>query len=522
MSFSEQAAMAQSGSQVIMRGNPDGTHEVIQLTAPNYLELRTPDFTRRDLPVMQRSLVLSDEQVNAVALLVDQYLEQFRTLTRNFATAAHEPSAEYNPQAETTPAADSGGPMQMSLDGLGVTLPPNVNINFGTMINRSRSDDPNTPPPPPEVKVSATIDAPEGEEIPDDVIAKIQNRANEVAASLAEHIMAEEAARHAGGDSAPRPFIADRNFDEIIAEHEALMASVQEFQRDRAQLRSQFVMEVQAFLAKEQVERWPALERALYRERSLPKGELPAESIDLVKIIDEFKFVEGVLQSIASDLEAYEIALDAALRQRDAFIATSAQKIDKAIAERKPDVAISLADRGTALRAAVRGVNHQHIANFAARLGPQDGERFRLAALKSGYPNVYNQTRGRRMFEQLKKVDGLDEPTRRGLVDLETAYEMELAAVNEQIRNTTDRERPLEARRGLERLKGSMEGATGMPQREDPVRALFVKRGRLDDRYQNLVAQLLGAERAAAIPRSRKDRDPIRIESGIGAAEDNE
>ena len=514
-------AWAQRGSQVIMRGNADGTHEVIQLTAPDYQLLRTPDFTARDLPLIKRTLVLSDAQVNVVRQMIEHYLEQFRALTQQLAQSANEPTAEYNPDADGTQrdAAAPGNPddpdepLQMSLEGLGVQLPPNVNINFGTSINRSRSDDPNTPSPPPEVTVSATIDAPEGEEIPDDLIKKIQDRANEVAAGLREHIMAEEEARRTGAEHAPAPFIADRNFDELIAEHEALMAKVKDFERERTELRAKFVTDVQAVLAEKQVERWPALERALYRERSLPKGELPGESIDLVNVVNDLQLTDAAMQSITADLEAYEVALDAALRTRDAFIATAPEKIDKAIAERKPDTALALADRGAALRTAVRGVNKQYISHFAARLAPEHGERFRLAALKLSYPTIYGATRGRRIFDQIRTMEGIDEPTRRNILELERAYEAELATLNEHIRTTMDREGPLAARRGLEHLKSSMEGAIGGEQREDPIRPLFVKRGMLDDRYQKQVAQLLGEERAAALPRSRKERDPIRIES---------
>ena len=518
IAWANSAAWAQRGSQVIMRGNADGTHEVIQLTAPDYQLLRTPDFTALDLPLIKRTLVLSDEQVNVVRQMIEHYLEQFRALTQQLAQSAKEPTAEYNPDADGTQrdaaaAGEPDEPLQMSLEGLGVQLPPNVNINFGTSINRSRSDDPNTPPPPPEVTVSATIDAPEGEEIPDDLIKKIQDRANEVAARLREHIMAEEEARRTGAEHAPAPFIADRNFDELIAEHEALMAKIKDFERERTELRAKFVTDVQAVMAEKQIERWPALERALYRERSLPKGELPGESIDLVNVVNDLQFTDAVMQSMTADLEAYEVALDAALRPRDTFIATAPQKIDKAIAERKPDTALALADRSAALRTAVRGVNQQYIAHFAARLAPEHGERFRLAALKLCYPTIYVATRGRRMFDQIRTMEGIDEPTRRNILELERAYETELATLNEHIRTTMDRESPLTARRGLEHLKSSMDGAIGGEQRKDPLRPLFVKRGMLDDRYQKQVAQLLGEERAAALPKSRKERDPIRIES---------
>src|SRR5687767_3884675 len=78
---------AQSGTRTIMRGNPDGTHEVLMLTAPDYNVLRAPDFTERDLAIMKAKLVLSDEQEAEFRRRIEQYLIEFRTLTKGLANA---------------------------------------------------------------------------------------------------------------------------------------------------------------------------------------------------------------------------------------------------------------------------------------------------------------------------------------------------------------------------------------------------------------------------------------------------
>jgi hypothetical protein len=505
------AALAQ-GSRSIMRGLPDGTHEVLMLTAPNYANLRTPDFTAIDLALMKQELVLSQEQATVISQLIEQYLLSFRALTKELAAAA-DPKAEYVPEAEqqvnAKPDEDS---MQVRLDDL--DLPESANVSWGTSVNTSKSDDPNAPAPPPIVKVSVTIDAPEGEEIPQATIDTIRQRAGEAAAKMVEHIMAEAAARQAGEEPKKTVIEAERSFDVIKAEHDALMMKVEEFLKAKANLRDQFVLDAQASLADEQVARWPALERALYRERNVPRGQLPGESVDLVKIVDGLGLADDQIESIASHLEAYEAALDAALRQRDALLATATTKIDEAIANRKPDLALSLTDRVTSLRVAVRSVNRTHTDQIAQALGSEMGETFRRAALKASYSNVYVETRGRKMFAALEKVNDLDAQTRVALTDLETAYEAELASINEQLRSTIDREWPLGPRRGIEHLKSSMEGTPSEAfDREDPVRALIIKRAEMDDRYLKLVSEMVGEARAAPLPKPRKDRQPIRIES---------
>ena len=517
IAFAASPALGQGRAQVMMWGKPDGTHEVLRLTLPDYKVLRTPDFTARDLPLMTRTLVLSQEQVNLAGALIEKHLEQFRALTKKFAAQMDENDAEYVPELEALQPADARPEddvsESMNIEEFKLDLPPTSNVQVGHSIHRA-APDPNTPPPPPEVKVEVTIDSPEGEEIPQKIIDKIRERADQVAARMVERLAAEDAAKHAGQPAAKPRFDIDSGYEALKAQHEEMMAQVEDFIQSKQRLRAQFVSEMLAVLAEVQSQRWPVFERAIYRERHLPEGELPGESIDLVKVIDEMKLRDEQLQSIGETLESYEITLDSALRQRDGYIATSEGKIDEAIVRRKPDAALTIVDRVSALRVAVRGVNQQHMTRIAAALGPELGETFRVTALKACYPNIYVTTRGRKMFAEVRKMSDLDEQTRRSILELETAYEAELANVNEQIRATTDREKPLEGREHIEALKNSMEGQPWGNGRQNPIRGMILKRAALDDRYLELVSQLLGEERAVTLPKPRKNREPIQIESG--------
>jgi hypothetical protein len=519
-------AVGQS-SRTIMRGNPDGTHEVLMLTSPDYNALRTPDFSAADLSIMKKRLQLSDEQESEFKRRIEQYLLEFRALTRELANQT-DAKAEFIPEEEKKAIVEKGNAADdmpdMNLDGIDV--PPGVDASIGFAISRSSSDDPNVPAPPPQVEVSVTLDSPEGDEIPQSIIDQIRERANDVASRMVEYLIAEEEARRAG-DQLKKPLIeASGSFDEIKAEHDSLMLKVEEFLKAKAQLRSQFVLDAQASLAQGQIERWPALERALYRQRSLPKGLLPGESIDLVKLVEEWKLTDRQREQLSLALEGVEIILDEALHHRDALLATATNEIDQAIANRKPDLALTLTDRVTARRLAVRNINRTHIDQFAVGSASAEGrsenavnfvglgEQFRLAALKLCYPKVYMETRGVKAFAAVRKMDGLDESIRAGAADLEAAYQGELSSVNEQLRATIDRETATGSRRGIEHLKASMEGVESEAMsRGNPERELFVKRAELDDRYIELLSQLVGEERSAALPKQRKNRDPVRIKS---------
>jgi hypothetical protein len=375
----------------------------------------------------------------------------------------------------------------------------------------------------PSAQVSVSIDPPAGEEISPELIDKIKARADEMAAKITEAIQNQREAAEVGGDEPPPADVVVGDVDQWQARQAELLAQIEDFRKAKAQLRAKFVTEAQATLAQEQIARWPALERALTRERSLPKGRLAGETTDLTKILDSMHLSDGRLESISPLIEAYEMSLDSALKSRDAYLVDANRNIDAAIAEQKPDRAVQIADRAADLRVAVRAVNHSSAVQIAQALGGDDGAAFELAALKAFYPNVYQTTRGQKMFAAADKISNLDPATRAALDDLEKSYEAELANLNQQIRGVIDREQPLESKRSIERLKRTMEGADAPPdphgditseRSEDPIRQAMAKRAELDDKYLNLASKVLTPEQAAGLPKPRTHKGPIVIQSG--------
>jgi len=557
------AALGQEGSSVIIRRDDSGAQKVIHFSMPNLAELRTPDFTRKDLPIFIDKLVLSEAQAAATGRQIDAYLEAFRALTKDLAVTAG-PDAEYIPDDETNDGAGNGqGGGKTAAVGLGggtaasaldlgdleAQLPPGTSIGIGVSMmapaprgeggGNDGAAGGQAPPgarvrngyggegaPPgarvamgnfqPSVQVS--IDSPEGEEIPQDVLDKIKQRADEMAAKMMEQIQAQLNGAGDAGPQKPGPVMVGR-IEDMEARQAELAAKVEQFTKDKARLRSEFVTNAQANLGAEQVQRWPALERALTRERSLPRGRLAGESTDLVKVLASQKPGEAALESLASQVEAYEMALDAALKQRDAFIAQASQNIDQAIAEDKPERAVSIAERGSDLRVAVRTINQQYADVFAQALGER-GEAFRTAALKAFYPQVYRQTRGQKAFAALDKA-GVDAAHANDLAALRSAYDAELLAINEHIRQTMDREQPKQAQRSMQQLKRTMRGqdggggpGAGMMQQEDPIREALEKRAELDDRYLKTIHGMLPPEMANSLPKPRTHKGPIVIRSG--------
>ena len=538
------SALAQDGSAVMVHRDDDsGTTRVMHFTMPNLEALRAPDFQPRDRPIFNERLVLSDPQSEVIGKLIEAYIKDFQALTKDLATVAG-PNAEFSAEAiddgNQQPDAPrkrmgGGGPGAPGANFADIEplLPPgsSIGISVGLSMNQTDGADvegaPPTPPTP-QAQVQVSVDTPGGEEIPQDVIDKIQQRANEVAKQVVEQFQAQQEAKAAGKPMPDAPkgtAVQMLDADNLEAHQAELQAKIEDFLKAKARLRAEFVTNAQANLAEPQVVRWPALERALTRARSLPKGRIAGESTDLLKVLADSKPTESQFATLAPHTEAYELALDSALKQRDEFLADANQRIDQAIGEQKPDKAISIADRAADVRVAVRTVNVQAMEQFAQALGADGGPAFRAAALKAFYPSVYRQTRGQKAFAAIEKMDGVPADAAATLADLRRAYDSELVTANDHLRQTIDREQPKERMRGLENLKRTMQGENDVnPEEpfaerdrpEDPIKEAMERRADLDDRYLKNVAALLPADKAAELPKPRTRKGPLVIRSGTG------
>lgn len=397
-------------------------------------------------------------------------------------------------------------------------LPPGSSVNVGIGMGVSAADDGS--PPTPSASVNLTVETPGGEDISPELLEKFQQRADEMAERMTQSMRERQAAQEAQPQPA-EPVAAPLNIEELKAQQLALQEKMAELVKAKARLRADFVAETQIVLAPEQVERWPALERALTRSRALPKGRISGESIDLLTLLDAQGFADSRIESLSAQILSYEMELDAALKRRDALLADASRGIDNAISSSDTDKAISIAQRAADARVAVRKINHQYAEQFALELGSDEGASFRSAAMRAFYPRVLSATRGERMFDLVSTLANIPADAAAAIADMRIAYQHELRLLNDQIMQTIDREEPLERVRGLQQLQSTIQGGGRMILADsevsrplDPTREIFEKRAELDDRYIKSVLAVLPADLAAELPKPRAHKGPIVIRSG--------
>jgi hypothetical protein len=307
-----------------------------------------------------------------------------------------------------------------------------------------------------------------------------------------------------------------RYFDE-------LRDSTAKLRKAKAALKQDFINEVQSQLSAEQLGRWPALDRALTRIKTLPKGRLDGERTDLLRIVDDLGLDEAEQEALAETLEAYEILLHEALVLRNNFVREAQPRVDKAIEAGRYATALSTVEQASKLRMAVRGVNEQYTEAIAGRLGSGRDDDFRARVLKQSYPRVYRPTRGQKAFRATRRLEGLDDEVRSAVDALDEAYTVELDAANDRLRQTIHREQPREARQMIESIRSAMEGGEPMMlgDDDDPIRKAMRKRSALDERYMKQLHALLTPEQVKTLPQlpSQVRREPIIIRSTRPAGE---
>ena len=260
---------------------------------------------------------------------------------------------------------------------------------------------------------------------------------------------------------------------------------------------------VQAILVEHQRLLWPGFAQRLYREKHMSRGRLSGESVDLFQIARDSDLSPIAESLIAGQLEEYAIALDVAMRNRDAILRGNPKKLFDNIlsgnAQRSPD----LVDTLIRARVEVRDLNDRYIELISGNLVGNDSEDFRSRALKRGYTRIYRRTPAQRLLGQAAENENYTENIRIQIIQLEMSYLQELAVLNFSILGKTRQYEPAMHRH--RELAGQVRRDGGTPQKlEDPTRELYKQREELGKRYIEMLRALLSPEQFLELDGARR------------------
>lgn len=250
---------------------------------------------------------------------------------------------------------------------------------------------------------------------------------------------------------------------------------------------------IKTILIEEQLELWPSFTQRLYREKHVNRGRLSGESTDLFQVVRDTDLSGTAEAAISPHLDEYAVAMDAAMRKRDAILRGNPKKLFESIldgdASRSPDHIEALIKA----RLEVRDINDRYIDVIGSSLHAEDGEDFRTRALTRGYPRIYRRTPAQRILRQAAENDTYEPEIHALIIQLELAYLGELSIINFDLLRLTRQHEP-ESQRNRE-LAGQVRRSGGTPAKfEDPTRAVYKDREALGRRYIDMLRDILSPE----------------------------
>ena len=427
-------------------------------------ELMEPDFLRRDVPLFVSQLELDDTQTLVVETLMGDYESDYATASGRV----------------TEQMAEMGRQMFSNM------VTPEMRTRFEDEARSIREE------------IREMQDAAGGELDPE----QIRNMWRERMGKLQQEIAAEQ------GDNG------------MAAQMQATMgemfARLQEWQAKKAAMRVAFVDGLKIQLTDEQNDLWPAFERFLIREKSLPKARLSGEGLNLFLIVDEAELPEESLATLDPILDEYEVVLDQAIRRRDEVVATTSAQMYRAIQEGDTPGAMRTMERQMQARTALRDVNELYRVRLVSELGDSsESKSLGQAILESGFERIYQSTPTARAFAAALGIDGLDASVLEAVLATQAAFEAEMAARNDQLLALTKRFEPQqqldEAERFVAAVSGMMAGGGFNPGGfgpgpENPMRESMETRGELDRQYRDRLEALLTPEQVEQLPSTRRGR----------------
>lgn len=278
----------------------------------------------------------------------------------------------------------------------------------------------------------------------------------------------------------------------------------QEFRTKRDAMEKSFFTDVQAILTPEQQAGWPRVERVRRRERTVPRGLMSGERVDVIALVEKQKFAPDVTAAIAPTLEQYELDLDKALIERNKAYEDGFSRIGELFQNGDQDAARAAMQKimETARTAStrVRDLNRRSARQVQAALPESAQWGFEKAVREASFPQVYRETRAARSLTAAKGFADLDDTQRQGIAALTESFTRDIGGLNEQLAQATEQtEETITADRIF---RGRRDEAD-----DGPAGELWRKRRDLDHTTIENLRKLLTPEQVERLPRPEENEN---------------
>jgi hypothetical protein len=205
---------------------------------------------------------------------------------------------------------------------------------------------------------------------------------------------------------------------------------IQNWEREKELLKLELIENIQTQLSPLQEERWPSLDRAMRREKDLPKGQIPGESMNIFVVLHGMELSPANIQAIDPALLQYEVNLDRALEDRGKTLKKHQKRIQDAMIEKNTEVGLSALRKISESRAMVCAIHFEALEEISRNLPADRAVEFKETVLANGFPELFEDTMVDKVLRTIRLNKTL-EPEQITLVDaIESRYLVSLEESN--------------------------------------------------------------------------------------------
>lgn len=292
-----------------------------------------------------------------------------------------------------------------------------------------------------------------------------------------------------------REELQDVDRDRIM---EMVLKPFEDWQQEKLVIKGQFEDNVKIILNEQQREQWPAFQRQMTREKSLHRGRLSGESLNLFHVLRDLRLGSRAERNVQSVLNEYDRELHQALLARDEALADAQRDMFRSIRDQNHEVNLAQIDRQIQLRLAIRNVNDRYIDRIAENLPSEHRDEFRAAALERGYPRVYRPIPAVRVFNEAMELDELDSEQVSEIRSLRDAMMDELVEINRDLHQGL-REHEPKAMRNQAEIMAARQNDEQIDRLTDPNIAKYRNRNQRASHYMDRLREIITYERFAGL-----------------------
>jgi hypothetical protein len=208
----------------------------------------------------------------------------------------------------------------------------------------------------------------------------------------------------------------------------------EKYSKHAAELEKSLLNDIKTLCDEKQLAQWPRMERTRRRDRTIDRGTVSGESVDLVRIVAGLELPADARTALASQLEAYEQDLDRVLEARNKIIDQQAASFTPGRGPMTFDMEKFQKQMADAREAGekVREVNQRYARSIEGLLPESSQAAFSMQVKRASFPMVYRASRTERAFDAALKFNDLDAKQREAIASLRQGYEQDTASLNDK------------------------------------------------------------------------------------------